>query len=141
MDEVDQLDSKDQQVLYTMFEWPHLPSSRLILIGSYEYVVTEVLSPLSQVSVNASCQTVRYLARFNIQFPGIANALDLTDRILPRLQGNSKCKPKLMNFPPYSKDQIATILRDRLAQVCTMFLEFTCIFDYCCYIFAVKFQT
>ena len=66
MDEVDQLDSKDQQVLYTMFEWPHLPSSRLILIGSYEYVVTEVLSPLSEitVSVNGSCQTVRYSVPF-----------------------------------------------------------------------------
>ena len=33
MDECDQLDSKNQQVLYTMFEWPHLKNSRLILIG------------------------------------------------------------------------------------------------------------
>ena len=33
MDEMDQLDSKNQEILYTMFEWPHLTDSRLILIG------------------------------------------------------------------------------------------------------------
>ncbi|XP_070569560.1 cell division control protein 6 homolog [Ptychodera flava] len=77
LDEIDQLDSKNQDVLYTMFEWPSLPKSRLVLIG-------------------------------------IANALDLTDRILPRLQARPKCKPKLLNFPPYTKDQLVTILQDRL---------------------------
>ena len=35
LDEVDQLDSKNQEVLYTMFEWPALPKSRLILLGMY----------------------------------------------------------------------------------------------------------
>ena len=49
LDEIDQLDSKCQEVLYTLFEWPYLQNSKLILIG-------------------------------------IANSLDLTDRILPRLK-------------------------------------------------------
>ncbi|KAM5135205.1 cell division control protein 6 homolog [Mantella aurantiaca] len=80
LDEMDQLDSKGQDVLYTVFEWPWLPNSRIVLIG-------------------------------------IANALDLTDRILPRLQARPKCKPQLLNFSPYTKDQIATILQDRLTQV------------------------
>ncbi|XP_053308954.1 cell division control protein 6 homolog [Spea bombifrons] len=80
LDEMDQLDSKGQDVLYTVFEWPWLPNSRVVLIG-------------------------------------IANALDLTDRILPRLQTRPHCRPKLLNFSPYSKDQIATILQDRLKQV------------------------
>uniref|UniRef100_A0A8C5QDI0 Cell division control protein n=1 Tax=Leptobrachium leishanense TaxID=445787 RepID=A0A8C5QDI0_9ANUR len=80
LDEMDQLDSKGQDVLYTVFEWPWLPNSRLVLIG-------------------------------------IANALDLTDRILPRLQAHAHCCPQLLNFSPYTKDQIATILQDRLAQV------------------------
>ncbi|XP_003131519.1 cell division control protein 6 homolog [Sus scrofa] len=79
LDEMDQLDSKGQDVLYTLFEWPWLSSSRLVLIG-------------------------------------IANTLDLTDRILPRLQAREKCKPRLLNFPPYTKNQIATILQDRLNQ-------------------------
>ncbi|KAM5273947.1 cell division control protein 6 homolog isoform 2-T2 [Ctenodactylus gundi] len=80
LDEMDQLDSKGQDVLYTLFEWPWLSNSRLVLIG-------------------------------------IANTLDLTDRILPRLEAREKCKPQLLNFPPYTRNQIAAILQDRLQQV------------------------
>ncbi|XP_004859507.1 cell division control protein 6 homolog isoform X1 [Heterocephalus glaber] len=80
LDELDQLDSKGQDVLYTLFEWPWLSGSRLVLIG-------------------------------------IANTLDLTDRILPRLEARQHCKPQLLNFPPYTRSQIAAILQDRLHQV------------------------
>ncbi|XP_033824925.2 cell division control protein 6 homolog isoform X1 [Periophthalmus magnuspinnatus] len=79
LDEMDQLDSKAQDVLYTIFEWPHLPKSRLCLIG-------------------------------------IANALDLTDRILPRLQARPECRPLLLNFPPYSRQELTAIVQDRLTQ-------------------------
>lgn len=48
---------------------------------------------------------------------GIANALDLTDRILPRLQARPHCRPLLLNFPPYSREELAAIVQDRLAQV------------------------
>ena len=77
---MDQLDSKNQEILYTMFEWPSLKDSRLVLIG-------------------------------------IANALDLTDRILPRLLARPECKPQLLHFPPYSREQIIKVLQDRLSQV------------------------
>lgn len=80
LDEMDQLDSKAQDVLYTIFEWPYLPGSRLCLVG-------------------------------------IANALDLTDRILPRLQARPRCRPQLLHFPPYSRDELIAIVQDRLAQV------------------------
>lgn len=49
LDEIDNLESKNQSILYTILEWPNFPKSKLILIG-------------------------------------ISNTLDLTDRILPRLQ-------------------------------------------------------
>ncbi|KAM9792213.1 cell division control protein 6 homolog [Neosynchiropus ocellatus] len=79
LDELDQLDSRTQDVLYTLFEWPYLPESRLRLVG-------------------------------------IANALDLTDRILPRLQARPHCRPLLLNFPPYSRQELAAIVQDRLLQ-------------------------
>ncbi|XP_014830276.1 PREDICTED: cell division control protein 6 homolog [Poecilia mexicana] len=80
LDEMDQLDSKAQDVLYTIFEWPYLPRSRLCLIG-------------------------------------IANALDLTDRILPRLQAQTHCRPLLLHFAPYSRQELSAIIQDRLSKV------------------------
>lgn len=77
LDEMDQLESKNQSVLYTIFEWPAKITSKIILIG-------------------------------------IANALDLTDRILPRLQARCELKPNLLHFAPYSKQQIFDIINDRL---------------------------
>ncbi|XP_078493648.1 cell division control protein 6 homolog [Ciona intestinalis] len=79
LDEMDQLDSRNHEVLYTMFGWSALSDSKVILIG-------------------------------------IANSLDLTDRILPRLQARLECKPKLLNFKPYSKDQLANILQARISK-------------------------
>ncbi|XP_011866865.1 PREDICTED: cell division control protein 6 homolog [Vollenhovia emeryi] len=77
LDEIDQLESRKQSVLYSIFEWPSIPDSKLILIG-------------------------------------IANALDLTDRILPRLQARCELKPELMQFAPYDKRQISGIIFARL---------------------------
>ncbi|KAJ2356668.1 AAA ATPase [Coemansia erecta] len=44
---------------------------------------------------------------------GIANALDLTDRFLPRLQARN-CEPLLLNFNPYQVADIVSILQSRL---------------------------
>lgn len=79
LDEIDQLESKKQSVLYSIFEWPSLPDSKLILVG-------------------------------------IANALDLTDRILPRLQARCELKPTLMHFASYTKQQISDIISARLSR-------------------------
>ncbi|KAI9318937.1 P-loop containing nucleoside triphosphate hydrolase protein [Dichotomocladium elegans] len=76
LDEVDQLTTKDQDVLYKIFEWASSPSSRLVLIG-------------------------------------IANALDMTDRLLPRLRAKN-CEPQLLNFNPYQSAEISAIIKDRL---------------------------
>lgn len=44
---------------------------------------------------------------------GIANALDLTDRFLPRLRSNC-IEPKIIRFLPYTAEQIKTILTNKL---------------------------
>ncbi|KAL7298709.1 hypothetical protein TKK_0008466 [Trichogramma kaykai] len=79
LDEMDQLESKNQAVLYSIFEWPSIPDTKLILVG-------------------------------------IANALDLTDRILPRLQARCELKPTLLHFKPYTKQQIMEIITERLKE-------------------------
>ncbi|KAK9712171.1 AAA ATPase [Basidiobolus ranarum] len=76
LDEIDHLITKDQDVLYKLFEWPTLPEARLTLIG-------------------------------------IANALDLTDRFLPRLRAKD-CEPQILNFNPYKVPQIIDIIKNRL---------------------------
>ena len=79
LDEVDRLaeGATGQQVLYSLFSWPTLPHSRLVLIA-------------------------------------IANTLDLTDRLLPRLQTRLDCQPTHLSFSPYSHDQLFQILSARL---------------------------
>ena len=92
MDEVDQLESKHQEILYTMFEWPSLPNAKLILIGMFAGAVFCIpriaKTPYSKYFL-IHC---RYHIFFYSHWVGIANALDLTDRILPRLQARPKCK-------------------------------------------------
>uniref|UniRef100_A0A8D8VCG5 Cell division control protein 6 homolog n=1 Tax=Cacopsylla melanoneura TaxID=428564 RepID=A0A8D8VCG5_9HEMI len=79
LDEIDALESRKQTILYTIFEWPSIVSSKLVLVG-------------------------------------VANALDLTDRMLPRLEANVTLKPTLLNFSPYSKQQILEIISQKLKQ-------------------------
>ncbi|KAG9326149.1 hypothetical protein KVV02_005654 [Mortierella alpina] len=76
LDEIDQLLTKDQDVLYKLFEWSSMEQSKLTLIG-------------------------------------IANALDMTDRFLPRLKAKN-CEPQLLNFNPYQVAEIRAIIMDRL---------------------------
>ncbi|KAF9907319.1 AAA ATPase [Linnemannia zychae] len=76
LDEMDQLLTKDQEVLYKLFQWSNMDNSKLTLIG-------------------------------------IANALDMTDRFLPRLKAKN-CEPQLLNFNPYQVAEIREIIMDRL---------------------------
>ncbi|KAJ1988477.1 AAA ATPase [Dimargaris cristalligena] len=79
LDEIDSLLTRNQDILYKLFEWPTLPGSRLTLIG-------------------------------------IANALNLTDRFLPRLKAKD-CMPQLLNFNPYQVTDISAIIKGRLVEV------------------------
>ena len=55
LDEVDQLDSKGQEVLYTLFEWPSLPNSKLLLVGKSLALIalSPVFSQLCSVTLKA----------------------------------------------------------------------------------------
>ncbi|XP_050542271.1 cell division control protein 6 homolog [Daktulosphaira vitifoliae] len=77
LDEVDQLSTKNQSILYQIFEWPSIHNSNLVVIG-------------------------------------IANSLDLTDRLLPMLKSKISLQPELLNFPPYTKSELANIISHRL---------------------------
>ena len=113
LDEIDQLDCKSQEILYTLFEWPSLPNSRLVLIG--KSCLHNLLLFISTPNYNGRKLHPLLMILLLI---GIANALDLTDRILPRLQSHVRCRPQLLHFPPYSKDQIVTILQGRITGEC-----------------------
>ncbi|XP_003740764.1 cell division control protein 6 homolog [Galendromus occidentalis] len=76
LDEVDQLRTSNQQVLYSLFELAKLKSSKVILVG-------------------------------------IANSLDLTDKMVPLLQSYGY-RPQLYHFAPYNIKQITKILESRL---------------------------
>lgn len=76
LDELDHIMTKDQEVLFRIFQWAFAANSSLILFG-------------------------------------IANALDLTDRFLPRLRSNS-LTPQLLAFKPYTAPEIAHIIEERL---------------------------
>ena len=56
------------------------------------------------------------LPRSSVVLVGIANALDLTDRILPMLKCRG-CAPQLLNFPPYTPIQLRNILIHRVSTV------------------------
>ena len=43
--------------------------------------------------------------------------MDFTDRILPRLELKPENKPKIVNFTPYTKENIVNIIKDRLKSV------------------------
>ena len=47
LDEVDQLDTRTQHVLYSVFEWPSLHNSHLILISKSLFNVCDIVLTLA----------------------------------------------------------------------------------------------
>ncbi|KAK9755704.1 hypothetical protein RND81_01G044500 [Saponaria officinalis] len=80
----------------------------VLIIDELDYLITkdrEVLHELFMLTMMPSSRCILI---------GIANAIDLADRFLPRLQ-SLNCKPTVLTFRAYSKDQIQRILQERLA--------------------------
>ncbi|KAI0404803.1 P-loop containing nucleoside triphosphate hydrolase protein [Xylaria palmicola] len=79
----------------------------LVVLDEIDHILTLDLESLYKVFEWSLQKTSRLV------LVGIANALDLTDRFLPRLKSRN-LKPKLLPFLPYSAAQIKTIITGRL---------------------------
>ncbi|KAI0103168.1 cell division control protein [Nemania sp. FL0031] len=79
----------------------------LIILDEIDHILTLDLESLYKVFEWSMQKTSR------LMLVGIANALDLTDRFLPRLKSRN-LKPELLPFLPYSAVQIKTIITSRL---------------------------
>ncbi|KAI9865974.1 MAG: AAA ATPase [Trichoglossum hirsutum] len=79
----------------------------IVVLDEIDHLLTldlEVLYTIFEWSLHRSSRLILI---------GIANALDLTDRFLPRLKAR-KLKPQLLPFLPYTAPQIASIITTRL---------------------------
>nr|AAK68875.1 cell division control protein 6 [Arabidopsis thaliana] len=106
-DEMDYLITRDRGVLHELFMLTTLPFSRCILIGTVFCVIN--VHFLKSVSYGQTS----FKFKVRICPPGVANAIDLADRFLPKLK-SLNCKPLVVTFRAYSKDQILRILQERL---------------------------
>ncbi|OTA55496.1 cell division control protein 18 [Hypoxylon sp. EC38] len=79
----------------------------LLVLDEIDHILTLDLESLYQLFEWSMQKSSRLV------LVGIANALDLTDRFLPRLKSRN-LKPELLPFLPYSAAQIKTIITSRL---------------------------
>ncbi|KAJ8132562.1 hypothetical protein O1611_g1069 [Lasiodiplodia mahajangana] len=84
----------------------------LVILDEIDHILTLDLESLYKVFEWSMQKTSR------LMLIGIANALDLTDRFLPRLKSRN-LKPELLPFLPYSAIQIKTIITSRLKGLVT----------------------
>ena len=85
----------------------------LVTLDEIDHLLTldlEILYTLFEWSLHRSSRLV---------VVGIANALDLTDRFLPRLKARN-LKPQLLPFLPYTAPQIAAVLTTKLKSLSTI---------------------
>ncbi|KAJ7959792.1 Cell division control protein [Quillaja saponaria] len=81
----------------------------LIIADELDYLITKDRAVLHDLFMLTTLPFSRCI------LIGIANAIDLADRFLPRLK-SLNCKPIVVTFRAYSKDQILRILQERLSE-------------------------
>lgn len=108
-DDLEDLECNEMHVLRKMF-MPKKGAGRnvyIVTLDEIDHLLTldlEILYTLFEWSLQRSSRLV---------LVGIANALDLTDRFLPRLKARS-LKPQLLPFLPYTAPQIGSVITTRL---------------------------
>jgi cell division control protein 6 len=107
-EDLDVLEGDETKTLQGLF----LPKKKsntvyIITLDEVDHILTldlEILYNLFEWSLQKTSRLV---------LVGIANALDLTDRFLPRLKARN-LKPQLLPFLPYTASQIKTVITTRL---------------------------
>ncbi|CAL0315638.1 unnamed protein product [Lupinus luteus] len=87
-----------------------LPYVWLILADELDYLITKDRAVLHDLFMLTTLPFSRFI------LIGVANAIDLADRFLPRL-ASLNCKPIVVTFRAYTKDQILRIVQERLSEL------------------------
>uniref|UniRef100_A0A0D9V7Y3 Cdc6 C-terminal domain-containing protein n=1 Tax=Leersia perrieri TaxID=77586 RepID=A0A0D9V7Y3_9ORYZ len=97
------------QQLQSMFSHKESAPRRMLLVvvDEMDYLITRDRAVLHDLFMLTTYQFSRCI------LIGIANAIDLADRFLPKLE-SLNCKPLVVTFRAYSKDQISDIIKHRL---------------------------
>ncbi|KAG5238333.1 cell division control protein [Salix suchowensis] len=98
------------QNLYSQQQQSMNSKMMLIIADELDYLVTKDCAVLYDLFMLTALPFSRCI------LIGVANAIDLADRFLPRLK-SLNCKPMVITFRAYSKDQIIRILQERLLAV------------------------
>ncbi|CAL9234851.1 unnamed protein product [Arabidopsis halleri] len=102
--------SSPLQQLQSLFsQKKQLSSSKMMLIiaDEMDYLITKDRGVLHELFMLTTLPFSRCI------LIGVANAIDLADRFLPKLK-SLNCKPFVVTFRAYSKEQILRILQERL---------------------------
>ncbi|KAK4436992.1 Cell division control protein 6B [Sesamum alatum] len=104
--------SSSLQVLRNMYSQKQPPGTKMILViaDELDYLITKDRAVLHDLFMLTTMPFSKCILL------GIANAIDLADRFIPKLQ-SLNCKPMVITYRAYSKDQIITILQERLREL------------------------
>ena len=108
-DNNDVFENEEKKILQKLFLPKKCASDHvyIVTLDEIDHLLTldlEILYTLFEWSLHRSSRLI---------LVGIANALDLTDRFLPRLKARN-LKPQLLPFLPYTVSQIASVITTRL---------------------------
>ncbi|KAK6123101.1 hypothetical protein DH2020_043162 [Rehmannia glutinosa] len=97
------------QLLHNLYSQKQPPGTKMILViaDELDYLITKDRAVLHDLFMLTTLPFSKCILL------GIANAIDLADRFIPKLQ-SLNCKPTVITFRAYSKDQIISILQERL---------------------------
>ncbi|KGN47092.1 cell division control protein 6 homolog B [Cucumis sativus] len=98
------------QRLYSQKAESSCVKMKLIIADELDYLITKDKAVLHDLFMLTTFPFSRCI------LIGIANAIDLADRFLPRLQALN-CKPQIVTYRAYSKEQILKILQQRLTRL------------------------